>query len=295
MKLVGLRLRPDDERRLHIWWKNVWTMGHLHVLTMIDPGDELATVSRETRANLTRHCTLCGVQTLTLRAMWGLARSAAHFTEDYLSAYRSAPAFAFVLDAMLALVAIASAHPERAERIRRVLSDTDALSPSLAPSAREGVVYLQRALRMVFDEPDECVRRHRELGAETLASMPDNVARNYPDKGACFREPSRLPDDIQLIGTLWKPGDYRREGHRLDHVVTLVPWIVRLEAEQLYPPAWFCEPMIEPWKPEHALRLLRQDLDAFAAPRPVRVQPTPRRNDPCTCGSGKKWKRCCGA
>ncbi len=21
----------------------------------------------------------------------------------------------------------------------------------------------------------------------------------------------------------------------------------------------------------------------------------PGRNDPCTCGSGKKWKRCCGA
>jgi hypothetical protein len=28
---------------------------------------------------------------------------------------------------------------------------------------------------------------------------------------------------------------------------------------------------------------------------PVRRQAVPGRNDPCPCGSGKKWKKCCGA
>jgi SEC-C motif-containing protein len=28
--------------------------------------------------------------------------------------------------------------------------------------------------------------------------------------------------------------------------------------------------------------------------QPVFSQPTVGRNDPCPCGSGKKWKRCCG-
>ena len=28
---------------------------------------------------------------------------------------------------------------------------------------------------------------------------------------------------------------------------------------------------------------------------PVVTQPTPGRNDPCSCGSGKKYKKCCGA
>ena len=27
---------------------------------------------------------------------------------------------------------------------------------------------------------------------------------------------------------------------------------------------------------------------------PVKVEATPGRNDPCTCGSGKKYKHCCG-
>ena len=28
---------------------------------------------------------------------------------------------------------------------------------------------------------------------------------------------------------------------------------------------------------------------------PVKVGQTPGRNDPCPCGSGKKFKKCCGA
>ena len=28
-------------------------------------------------------------------------------------------------------------------------------------------------------------------------------------------------------------------------------------------------------------------------PKPVRVGPKPGRNDPCPCGSGKKYKKCC--
>ena len=31
-----------------------------------------------------------------------------------------------------------------------------------------------------------------------------------------------------------------------------------------------------------------------ANPSPIRASNTPGRNDPCPCGSGKKYKRCCG-
>ena len=48
-----------------------------------------------------------------------------------------------------------------------------------------------------------------------------------------------------------------------------------------------------PW----AILLLRK-IAQMRASRTSRVQQTPRskigRNDPCSCGSGKKYKRCCG-
>jgi uncharacterized protein YecA (UPF0149 family) len=41
---------------------------------------------------------------------------------------------------------------------------------------------------------------------------------------------------------------------------------------------------------------LRQHLDLCkGVQRPVRALPKPGRDDPCNGGSGKKYKRCCGA
>ncbi len=43
------------------------------------------------------------------------------------------------------------------------------------------------------------------------------------------------------------------------------------------------------WHPEH------RPMSAAAAIPVQRSEPKLGRNDPCHCGSGKKWKRCCGA
>ena len=40
----------------------------------------------------------------------------------------------------------------------------------------------------------------------------------------------------------------------------------------------------------HDFRLARQ-----SPAQPLRAVPRPGRNDPCSCGSGEKYKRCCGA
>jgi hypothetical protein len=35
--------------------------------------------------------------------------------------------------------------------------------------------------------------------------------------------------------------------------------------------------------------------DVYVPPRVGALRPPPSRNDPCTCGSGRKWKKCCGS
>jgi preprotein translocase subunit SecA len=42
-------------------------------------------------------------------------------------------------------------------------------------------------------------------------------------------------------------------------------------------------------------QLPTEDEPALPPPvEPVHVDKTPGRNDPCPCGSGKKYKKCCG-
>ena len=47
---------------------------------------------------------------------------------------------------------------------------------------------------------------------------------------------------------------------------------------------------VEPDQPED----VTDDERALNPPGSVRVAPKPGRNDPCPCGSGKKYKTCCG-
>ena len=46
---------------------------------------------------------------------------------------------------------------------------------------------------------------------------------------------------------------------------------------------------LEPDKPENITDLER----ALSPPVPLTVAPKTGRNDPCPCGSGKKFKKCC--
>ena len=54
---------------------------------------------------------------------------------------------------------------------------------------------------------------------------------------------------------------------------------------------WVCEITVDAKKPENTA-----DLDQLLNPiLTAKVAPKVGRNDPCTCGSGKKFKKCCGA
>ena len=54
--------------------------------------------------------------------------------------------------------------------------------------------------------------------------------------------------------------------------------------------AWACEIEVDPDAPENTV-----DLERLQNPvATVKVERKAGRNDPCPCGSGKKFKKCCG-
>lgn len=59
---------------------------------------------------------------------------------------------------------------------------------------------------------------------------------------------------------------------------------------------WACfEPKPKNTKPTaSSLKDPLPSLSSFRASQPSRVEPAAGRNDPCPCGSGKKYKKCCG-
>ena len=63
--------------------------------------------------------------------------------------------------------------------------------------------------------------------------------------------------------------------------------MINAEADHLYG--------IEEWENIYTVDERKEIADKWRRSRTVVKEKTPGRNDPCPCGSGKKYKKCCGA
>ena len=54
--------------------------------------------------------------------------------------------------------------------------------------------------------------------------------------------------------------------------------------KDLYMHPWLCPPM----------RTVIEEVDRSKVTKPIIADEPPGRNDPCPCGSGRKWKHCHG-
>ena len=74
-----------------------------------------------------------------------------------------------------------------------------------------------------------------------------------------------------------------------------LPWLARAAAEDLYLPREYLRAVRFKWEPSDTLALLAAHRVGPTVKVPVRAEEVPGRNDSCSCGSGKKYKRCHGA
>lgn len=63
--------------------------------------------------------------------------------------------------------------------------------------------------------------------------------------------------------------------------------MLKADAEYLY--------TLEEWENVLSEEKIAEIVKDFKRSRTVRKEKEPGRNDPCPCGSGKKYKKCCGA
>jgi hypothetical protein len=77
-------------------------------------------------------------------------------------------------------------------------------------------------------------------------------------------------------------------------VAQMLPWLARAEPHELYLPEDEIAGAFPRWKPEKTIQLVDAERKSWGIPSgPVKAEKKPRRNAPCPCGSGKKYKRCC--
>jgi hypothetical protein len=283
--------RRASDTVLHEYWNLLHATGHLALLGAITTDrenyDALTAGMPGARAAFSYPLSGTGVTTFMLKGAW----SAGHVGKPMLSAYKRALAEDVALfelfDSLLVLLVLGRRSSKlRAEIVKAV---------SAAPGRGSTPAAVQ--LRSVYG-------REIELACELAVSLLDAPQEELDELlwragASCFENGERLAENeaarefaITLPLLSWCDGI--TNGRSLARTFSLAAAASELSADRFYLPRVVLDRLREPWVPEHTWKMLDPMIRTMSSRAPARNDAKLGRNALCLCGSGKKYKRCCG-
>ncbi|MDC3986525.1 YecA family protein [Polyangium jinanense] len=309
--LVDLRLvllrelrRTDKLARRHdelvdVYWKLSWATGHLVALAMAGGPTQFEGLSEEdvetiARLDCTRIALETGIIGITLRGVWATARLGKLALPYQKRQYQEAERYIDVASSGLSLVAIGHRHARLRAEVGKVLETGPRLSGEdlVSDLVRDAAGTIAGQWTMFMDEPDVLAAIHRENGAD-LALLASRMAS--PGSPYQFERMVDVPDALASCIAANSPVEWMESPEMLGSLGA-VPWVSRAGLEDLHLPADFLTAARGVWDAAWAKPVLLSAREPFLWARPIQQAPkVVSRKGPCPCGSGKKYKRCCGA
>jgi hypothetical protein len=283
---------------LHEYWNVFWAAGHLALLLGEDVHELLASLLGGPDLFFTEGITLSyglvwqGFTPLALRGAWLAGKLGRHGLAYYKRAHEKAQALMRSMDSSLGLLALAARHGALRGEIRKAL-------PREFPEDDTGQNKVLRAINvasqsvlcMACDQPDAYHTTALDYGRRTYLTLSGERSFDAPF------EPEELlsvREDLVLPSMALLPYCFVDDPDLTAQLLLMTPYAARAQPESFYFPKADLAAFSRPWELDDSLRLLRAFRDSHQRARPVRAAQTPGRNDPCPCGSSKKYKRCCG-
>ncbi len=300
------QLRRNNRLGASLWpaarsyWNTFWAIGHLSLLTAMEGPGLLERLPAELGERLTDvsfswGAVRQGVASLALKGVWAGARLGKAFLPAYKHMYREANSELSVADSGMGLVALGTRHSRLRAEVKKVLiggPELD-LGAKRGPLVRDIANLLVRVVDMDEKAPEELARLQRAHGARLCVAAVRDLPHGDP---SFFERTEDVPEELAMTMAVNAVVPFIGHERWADVLLSLfgaVPWVARAAPEALYLPHDFIQATRTPWSVEATCGLLRAQRDHYKAP--AHQNPGPSRNGPCPCGSGKKYKRCCGA
>jgi hypothetical protein len=231
-----------------------------------------------------------GIMGPLVRALWLCGKLGPIYFGGLKQRLRTAPGPEYAMDAAMGLAVIGHRFSKYRGEARKALDFADAADAGYAEHAR-------RAWAAVgWVALDLSREKLRESLIEYGRSRWANVRAAAPGSPLYFARPEDVPDELALPMLaasrvdLWSLDEQRRG----EVAAVLLSASCLVEAEDCYLPKRWADQM-PPFDFGLGLELAFERQRAGRTAAPVKVGPKVGRNEMCSCGSGKKWKRCCGA
>lgn len=300
------RLNDKARAELRRYWELNWMASHLAALygsRAHELPDLIAPDQHEAYRQLTYAISVVSLQSMTtplmLRGVWTAARAGRVHLAKHKEALQNARCLLDVLLSALPLMGIALRHRGARAEVQKLLERSgrklDEPQPGWSRWDRKDALLFLGTCKHFLETPDQMQVIHREVGQGLVFDMMAPLPAAHPLR---FERPEDVPDELAFVfPTLDEPDLYGSAPARL-LLASYLPWAARADITDLYLPARVIEDFREvlQWNPALVQEQLEGQHRYFLRSVPVRRStPKPGRNQPCSCGSGKKHKRCCGA
>ncbi|MEM9458735.1 MAG: SEC-C metal-binding domain-containing protein [Myxococcota bacterium] len=287
---------PRHATALRVYWNSTWSMAHFALLLaadgprfLTDVFDRVEAMSPEyvgQRAELLPWVlTRLGVTSFAARGAWVASKIPRVLLPDLKKSWAEAGTPNTSMSFGLGLSAIGLRHRRLRAEVRKVLARPE--PPGEEPLA----AALRKVFSAGYDTACEAPEPLREAVSETAHKVLEQISKGLPNKERALAE---FPDEVAVSVLLSMPLGLH-DVDTLVHLLMWLPWVVKAEARDFYLPARYLDPADE-WKRREAVMLIEPRRKHDHPRGSTSVDPTaPRRKGPCPCGSGKKYKRCCGA
>lgn len=291
--------KPDDQiyNLAQNLWFATWKGSHCTVLASMD-GNVPSRVAKlkNTEKDLGFLVGLVGAHIgmvpHILRGAWAAGRLGKPIFKQVKQGYLDATLFGYHVTAIAQLWAMGLRNPKLSEQVKRVLDRGNPFLEQMIREAPEGdkervekmlVPVTLQSLRNLQDNPQ--VRFKEEIWTHVRA-IRDHFPR-FDD----------IPDDV--VAT-WNANQMFSIFAINEHwrFATGIPMALlsRSPPEHMYWEEKWLKLFSDPWKPEMVFKkmLLPWRRAIRSVPSTPTTEAKTARNEPCPCGSGKKYKKCCG-
>ena len=301
--LLLLLRRTDHPREAHReqlrqYFLRSWLVAHLSLLIALDARQVFECVGFDTVrpigtyfSNATFMHANVG---LASTGIWSVGRMGKLILGNYKEAYAGASTALDVAEAALGLAVLGLRHQKMRAEVQKTLTTLPISFGRDAPESPEGrwSRIVTAMITLAYEDPEACRLAHAQHGARIAVERTLSLPAGSKDR---FARPEDVPQDIAwALGARWD-ADFLGKLENIKQLIFALPWIADASPEQFYLPADVLRVLHRPWTPERTIRLLASRRDhRKTVINEERRSAGPTRNGPCPCGSGKKYKRCCG-
>lgn len=285
-------IKPPQARAFESFHRLEWSVAHLMLLSCAGERKDLDAVIDVDSATAVTPTLSCSVQhglTFFLRSMWAAARLGRSAIPRYKQVLAETDGWDQILEAALGLGAIALRHAGAAAEVRRTLGSYE--PPREGETGVEaGRGWVAHNVARAIEGAEEREQAALELGRGFCVVMGEPLPEGH---ALLFVRPEDVPESLARTALLALDANTWDETVR-NMLFLALPLAARASAEDFYFPREVVRAWYGAWEPEETLERLTRLSKLIPKQAPVRKSETIGRNAPCSCGSGKKWKRCHG-